>query len=86
MIEEKTKKDLIVRLKTLKGHIQGIVNMIEDEKQCEEVLLQITAIKASIEKIGLILIEDNARECLLEAENSSEDVDRVLKNIIKFLR
>ncbi|MBN4069380.1 MAG: hypothetical protein COA82_03050 [Alkaliphilus sp.] len=86
MIEEKTKKDVVVRLKTLKGHIQGIVNMVEDEKQCEEVLLQITAIKASIEKIGLILIEDNARECLMETENSSEDVDRVLKNIIKFLR
>ncbi len=86
MIEEKTKKDITVRLKTLKGHIQGIVNMIENEKQCEEVLLQITAVKASIEKIGLILIEDNARECFMETENSSEDVDRVLKNIIKFLK
>lgn len=85
-MEEGNKKALINRLRTIKGHINGIEKMIEDEKSCEEVLLQITAVKSSIEKVGHIIVEDHAKDCLLGNINNKEDVERVMQTIIKFIK
>lgn len=86
MIDEEKKKALINRLRTIKGHINGIEKMIEEEKNCEDVLIQITAVKSSIEKVGHIIIEDHAKECLLGNINDKEEVERVLKTVIKFIK
>jgi len=80
------RKDIINRLKTIKGHIQGIERMVEEGKSCEDILLQITAIKSSVEKVGMIMIEDHAKECLIKDKVSPEEVDMIIKNIIKFLK
>ena len=80
------RRDIINRLKTIKGHIQGIERMVEEGKSCEDILLQITAIKSSVEKVGMIMIEDHAKECLIKDKVSSEEVDVIIKNIIKFLK
>ncbi len=80
------RRDVINRLKTIKGHIQGIENMVEEGKSCQEVLLQIAAIKSSIEKVGMKLIEDHARDCLIKEDITSDEVDEVVRNIIKFLK
>lgn len=80
------RRDIINRLRTIKGHIQGIEKMVEEGKPCDDILLQITAIKSSIEKVGMIIIEDHAKECLIKDNISSEEVDIIIKNIIKFLK
>ena len=80
------RKDIINRLKTIKGHIQGVEKMVEEGKQCEDILLQITAIKSSIEKVGMIMIEENAKECLIKENISAEEIDSIIKNVIKFLK
>lgn len=86
MDQAKLRKDIMNRLKTVKGHIQGIENMVAEDKSCEEILLQIAAVKSSIEKIGFLIIEGHARNCLLNEKASPEEVDRVLKTIIKFMK
>lgn len=80
------KKDIINRLKTIKGHINGIEKMIEEDKSCHDVLVQITAIKSSIEKVGLLIIEENSKECLMKDSVTSEEVEDIIKNIIKFMK
>lgn len=80
------RKNIVNRLKTIKGHIQGIEKMVEEGKSCEDILLQIAAVKSSIEKVGMIIIEDHSKECLLKEGTTVEEVDRVLKNIIKFMK
>ncbi|KAB3530268.1 metal-sensitive transcriptional regulator [Alkaliphilus serpentinus] len=80
------KKDIINRLKTIKGHINGIEKMIEEDKGCHEVLVQITAIKASIEKVGLLIIEENSKECLMKDHVTNEEIEDIIKNIIKFMK
>ncbi|MCK8824883.1 metal-sensitive transcriptional regulator [Fuchsiella alkaliacetigena] len=88
MKEEKMKKDLLNRLKTLKGHIGGIEKMIEEEKECLDILVQISAIKSSINKIGLAIIENHAYECIIssiEEDNSVEDtIKETLEIMAKF--
>ncbi|SNR98936.1 DNA-binding transcriptional regulator, FrmR family [Anaerovirgula multivorans] len=86
MDQLQTKKDILNRLKTVKGHIQGIEKMVEEEKSCDEILLQIAAVKSSIERVGFIIVEEHTKGCLLKENITPEEVDRILKTIIKFAK
>lgn len=83
------KKDVLNRLKTIKGHISGIEKMIEDGKSCEEILLQIAAVRSSIEKTGLLLLEEHSVDCLMEGIETKEakkEMERIIGIIIKFVK
>lgn len=85
---DEKRKALINRLKTVKGHIAGIERMLEEDKSCDDVLLQVLAVKSSMHKIGLLIMENHAMDCLLTPdENGKVDVDhmeQVIKTIIGF--
>ncbi|WP_408956113.1 metal-sensitive transcriptional regulator [Natroniella sp. ANB-PHB2] len=81
------KKKLLTQLKTIKGHIGGIEKMIEDEKECKDVLIQVLAIKSSINKVGLSLIKDNACRCILDSidgEEVEDTINEVISTSLKF--
>jgi len=84
----KIKKNLANRLKTIQGHISGVQRMLEEDKPCEEILFQISAIKSSIHKVNNIFLENYAKDCILnKAENNKieeDDLDNIIKSIIKY--
>lgn len=82
---EESKKKIINRLKTIKGHIAGIERMIEEDKACEEVLLQIAAIKASVHKVGLVIMEDYAMHCMSTNEEEGTQNKVKMESVIKTL-
>ncbi|KXG78996.1 metal-sensitive transcriptional regulator [Thermotalea metallivorans] len=90
MSKEKAKNDIIGRLRTIKGHIAGIEKMIEEDKPCDDILLQIAAIKASVHKVGLVILEEHAKDCLIHAEEGEkvekEKIEKVLNTIVKFIK
>ena len=89
MQNETIKNDLLSRLKNVKGHIAGIEKMVESEQSCSSVLMQLSAVRASIEKIGLHILENNAIECLCEQEASpaeKERLQKVVKQMLTFLK
>ena len=82
---EKNRKDIINRLRTVKGHISGIEKMIEDGKGCEDVLTQILAIKSSVHKIGLMVMESHALECLLDPDEDGKVEAGRMEHIIHMI-
>lgn len=90
MSKEASQKNIITRLRTLKGHISGIERMVEENKNCDEILVQIAAIKSSIHKIGTIIVEEHALDCLLNQENgeamNKEQVEKVIKTLISYMK
>ena len=60
-----TKDDLLARLKRIEGQVRGVSRMIEDERYCIDVLTQISAIQAALDKVALGLLDDHARHCLV---------------------
>ena len=86
MAEKDTKKAVINRLKTIKGHIQGIEKMVEEEKDCQEVLLQVAAVRASLQKVGVIIMENHTQSCLLKDEIDREEREKVIKVIVDFMK
>jgi len=88
MPKQDAKKSIINRLKTIKGHIAGVEKMVEEGKSCDDVLLQIAAIKSSVHKVGLVIMEEHARECLLvddEGEPVDKDqMEKVIKTLVNY--
>ncbi|MFQ6098649.1 MAG: metal-sensitive transcriptional regulator [Armatimonadota bacterium] len=73
--------DVLTRLARIEGHTRGIRRMIEDERPCEDVLLQIGAVQAAWRKVSEIILEDHLEHCIAEAveEGRSDAALRDLK-------
>lgn len=81
------KKKIINRLKTIKGHVQGIENMVESEKGCDEILVQIAAIKQSIHKVGLAIMERQATSCFMEEDKvDKEKMEELIKLMFNYTK
>ncbi len=79
--------ELLVRLKKIEGQIRGIQRMIEDDTACVDVLTQVSAVVAGMEKVGLRLLRDHMRATLGQVNAASEDkVVEVVRAVERFLQ
>ena len=60
-----TKDQLQRRLARVEGQVRGISRMVEEDRYCIDVLTQINAVRAALDKVALGLLDDHARHCLL---------------------
>jgi CsoR family transcriptional regulator, copper-sensing transcriptional repressor len=65
---EATKDQLLDRLARIKGQVGGIERMVEDDRYCIDVLTQINAVQAALDKVALGLLDGHTRTCVVEAE------------------
>lgn len=83
------RKAIVNRIKTLRGHLEGIEKMVEEGRHCEEILVQVNAVKSSINRIGIAVLDNFAKECAVSRENGSvslDDFDKVVDTILKYAR
>ncbi|HHV17617.1 MAG TPA: metal-sensitive transcriptional regulator [Thermoanaerobacterales bacterium] len=83
------KANLLRRLRKIEGQIKGIQRMIENEKYCADILIQIAAVRAALNKVGLIIFEDHTKGCVAEAVQSDrgdEKIHELIDVISKFIR
>ena len=72
-------KAVINRMNRASGHMEAVRNMIEDGRDCSEVLIQIAAVRSAINNIGKIILEDHINHCLVDAIETGDD--QVLKDL-----
>jgi DNA-binding FrmR family transcriptional regulator len=70
-----TKEALLTRLKRIEGQVRGVQAMVEDDRYCIDVLTQINAVQAALDKVALGLLDEHARHCVMGAEGD-EQVDK----------
>ncbi|MBE6064131.1 metal-sensitive transcriptional regulator [Clostridium cochlearium] len=82
------KKDLQNRLKRIEGQVKGIQNMLERDAGCKEVLIQIAAIRAAINKVGALILQNYAKGCFIQdTENMSEEkIDELIATLTMFMK
>ncbi len=68
--------DTVKRLRRVEGQVRGIARMVEEERYCIDVLQQISAVQAALDKVALVLVEDHTRHCLLEGGSQSREEKR----------
>lgn len=59
-----TKPDLLNRLSRIEGQVRGVSKMVQDDKYCIDILTQVSAAKAALDKVALELLRDHANHCL----------------------
>jgi DNA-binding FrmR family transcriptional regulator len=82
-----SKQDLLRRFNRLNGQIAGIAQMVEDERYCPEVLTQLSAAIAGLEKIGFILLRDHVKHCVTDGVNAGDGdayLDELIATIQRF--
>ena len=60
-----TKDQLQARLSRIEGQVRGVARMVDEDRYCIDVLTQISAIRAALDKVALGLLDDHARHCLV---------------------
>lgn len=84
---ELDQNNVINRLKRAEGQVRGIQKMIEENKECEAVVTQLTAVRSSIDRIMGIVVAENLKYCLSNPESDQElqqaKIDKAVQLIIK---
>lgn len=59
------KEQLLTRLRRVEGQVGGLQRMVDDDRWCPDILLQIAAVQAALDKVALGLAEDHTRHCVI---------------------
>ena len=85
-IPEETTAQLVKRLRRIEGQVRGIQAMLEDQRDCADVVTQIAAANKALEQVGFTLVASGLTYCLAHPEEAAEsgyDVSRVEKMFTK---
>ena len=77
--------DMKNRLKRVEGQVRGVLRMMEEGKECKEVIYQLTAVRTSIDKATAYIIGKNMEQCMLESIQKGESAEEVIQEAIRLL-
>lgn len=60
-----TKDQLVKRLRRVEGQVRGIERMVHDDRYCIDIITQVSAVQAALDKVALGLLDDHARNCVV---------------------
>ena len=79
MMDDETKVKALGRLRRIEGQVQGIQRMVEEEKYCVDILLQLTAVEGAVEQVQRLLLGRHIESCVADAIRSGNTRDRQKK-------
>jgi DNA-binding FrmR family transcriptional regulator len=83
-----TRDQLLKRLRRIEGQVRGIEGMVQDDRYCIDVLTQISAVQAALDKVALGLLDEHARHCVMGAETGEqpEKTDELMAAVGRLMR
>jgi len=84
----KNKDAVLKRVRRVEGQVRGIEKMVDDDRYCIDIVTQITAIQAALDKVALELLEDHAQHCVIgaEAAEQGERTEELMGAVRRLLR
>lgn len=81
-------KIIINRLSRAIGHLEAVKKMVEEDRDCSEVLIQIAAVKSAVNNIGKIILQDHLNHCITDAIATGDHapLDKFSEAIDKFMK
>jgi DNA-binding FrmR family transcriptional regulator len=68
-----TKDQLLARLARVEGQVRGVSRMVDEDRYCIDVLTQLSAIQAALDKVALGLLDDHAHHCVIGGPAAKQD-------------
>jgi DNA-binding FrmR family transcriptional regulator len=83
-----TKDQLQTRLRRIEGQVRGIQGMVEEDRYCIDVLTQISAVQAALDKVALGLVDDHTRHCVMGAkgDEQSDKTEELMGAVARLMR
>ena len=81
-------KAVLNRLSRAIGHLQSVRNMVEEGRDCSEVLIQIAAVRSAIDNTGKLILQDHLKHCIVDAaaEGDQKAIDDLCQAIDKYMK
>ncbi|MBN6885746.1 DNA-binding FrmR family transcriptional regulator [Cytobacillus horneckiae] len=73
------------RVKRMEGQLRGILKMMEDGKDCREIVTQLSAVRSAADRTIGLIVSSNLVECVLKAEQSNDDSGKIIKEAVNML-
>ena len=85
---QEDKEKLLKRLARVEGQVRGVSKMVEEERYCIDVLTQIGAIQAALDKVALGLLDEHTRHCVVDADGAErvEKVDELMAAVGRLVK
>jgi DNA-binding FrmR family transcriptional regulator len=78
-------KEITNRLKRIEGQIRGVLKMMDDEKECKEVITQLSAVRSAVDRSIGYIVAKNLESCLIEQQEKGEKAEDVIKEAVNLL-
>ena len=78
-MDERLKKSQLARLGRIEGQVRGVARMIEEERYCIDVLTQIRAVRAALDRVEQETLSDHLQHCVAHAFHGGSERDRQIK-------
>ena len=83
-----SREQLLKRLRRVEGQVRGVEKMVEEDRYCIDVLTQISAVQAALDKVALGLLDEHARHCVMGAEGQlqADRTDELMGAVGRLMR
>jgi DNA-binding FrmR family transcriptional regulator len=86
MQNPQTKSNLVNRLRRIEGQVRGVQRMLDEERQCEEIVQQMTSIRSAVHGAMVQFLQEQARDCLFSPpEGGVQAQEQAMKDLITML-
>lgn len=73
------------RLKRIEGQVRGVLKMMEEEKECKDVISQLSAARSALERTIAVIVAENLQQCVKDQQEKGEDSSEVVQEAINLL-
>ncbi|MGX7024678.1 metal-sensitive transcriptional regulator [Vagococcus hydrophili] len=80
---DETRKKIKNRLKRSEGQIRGVIKMVEDEQPCRDIVIQLSAIRSSIDRAIGVIVAENLKDCLTADDLTDEKLQEAIDLVVK---
>jgi len=77
--------DVKKRLKRLEGQVRGVLRLMEERKDCKEVITQLSAVRSAADKAIATIVAENLEKCILDEQQLGGDTGKMVKQAIELL-
>jgi DNA-binding FrmR family transcriptional regulator len=80
-------QDVLVRLRRIEGQVRGLQRMIEEQRSCEDIITQIIAVRAALDRVGILALRHHIDECVSDSPNEAKGrLHRAAELLLKLSR
>ncbi len=73
------------RVKRIEGQVRGLLKMMEEDKDCRDVITQLSAVRSAVDRTAALIVSENLAECIREEKNPQASSEGMIKEAVQLL-